>query len=130
MSTAAETPSPQQAGPATPQAPQVPYTPPAAYPTPPWRAKNWMGVTSLILSLLGLITGVTVIAGIVFGHLSLNAVSHGEADNRSMGLAGLVLGYVLLGVGLVLMVIVLGFAGWVISECAGPDPAAWCTTTP
>lgn len=106
-----------------PQYPQAPYRP------EPWRAKNWMGVTSLVLSLLGLVTGITAIAGIVFGHLSLSAVKHGEADNRSVGLAGLIVGYVLTALGLAVIVLVMAVAGWAITECAGSDPADWCTST-
>ncbi|MDN4477369.1 DUF4190 domain-containing protein [Demequina lignilytica] len=130
MSTSAETPTPQRDVAAAPSPAPPPHAtaPPGPYPPPPWRAKNWMGVTSLVLSLVGLVTGVTAIAGIVFGHLSLNAVAHGEADNRSVGLAGLVLGYILLGLSIVILVVVFGFVGWVVSQCAGPDPASWCTT--
>lgn len=97
----------------------------------PAQAKNWMGTTSLVLSLAGLITGITAIAGIVLGHLSLSAVKRGEADNRSMGLAGLITGYVLVGLGIlgtILAVVFFGaLFGSLVEECTGDDPPAWCT---
>ena len=97
----------------------------------PGQAKNWMGITSLVLSLAGLITGITAIAGIVLGHLSLSAVKRGEADNRGIGLAGLITGYVLVGLGILGTIIAIVFFGAIfgtlVEECTGDDPAAWCS---
>ncbi len=144
MSSTQENPSgPPQAPPPPPIAPQAPppqYAAPpgASYPQrpappEPWKAKNWMGITSLVLSLMGLVTGISAIAGIVFGHLSLSAVKHGEADNRSVGLAGLIVGYVLTGLAIVALIFFLiflfSFVPWIIEECAGDNPADWCTST-
>ena len=117
------------------QQPQYQYGAPQYYAQPqgpnPAQAKNWMGVTSLVLSLAGLITGITAIAGIVLGHLSLGAVKRGEADNRGLGLAGLITGYVIVGLGILAVIVSLVFfgaiVGTVVEECSGDDPAAWCT---
>lgn len=107
-----------------PQYAAQPYTqPPAAAGT---TDKNWMGITSLILSLAGLFTGITAIAGIVFGHLSLSAVKRGEADNRGVGLAGLITGYVITALGIIGLILFVVAIGWVGVECGGSDPAAWC----
>lgn len=114
--------------------PQQPYAQP--YPAQPYaapagpiagREKNWMGTTSLVLSLLGLVTGITAIAGIVFGHLSLSAAKRGEADNRGQGLAGLIIGYVLLVLGILATIAFFVFIGWIANECGGSNPADWCT---
>ncbi|MCB2411392.1 DUF4190 domain-containing protein [Demequina sp. TTPB684] len=55
---------------------------------------NWLGITSLVLSLATFVTGVSWIAGIVLGHMGLAAVKRGEASNRSFALAGVVIGWV------------------------------------
>jgi len=115
------------------QQPQYSAPPQYGYPAGPrpGTEKNWMGITSLVLSLSGLIFGITAIAGIVFGHLGLAAANRGEADNRGVALGGLITGYVLVGLGIITTIIVLVFfgalVGGVLDECLGSDPAAWCT---
>jgi hypothetical protein len=101
------------------------YGGPPAYKNPA-EAKNWMNVASLALSLSGLILGITAIAGIVFGHLGLSAVKRGEANNRSLGLAGLIIGYVLTGLGLLIGIAYVVFMVYLIQECGGDNPASWC----
>ncbi|MDR1189346.1 MAG: DUF4190 domain-containing protein [Bifidobacteriaceae bacterium] len=101
-------------------APTAPYGPPAYAPylavTPPQAtAKNGWGVASLILS----IAGVTVIfslfigsiLGIIFGHLGLHAVRQGTANNRGVTLAGLIVGYVGLGLSIIFWVVIIGLLG-------------------
>lgn len=134
MTTSPQDPQPQpQPQPQYAEAPPPRYAPPPSYRNDPATEKNWMGTTSLILSLVGLFTWFTAIPGIVFGHLSLSAARRGEADNRGMGLAGLVIGYVVAVLGLVFWVFVviamIAGIGFVISECGGDNPAEWCTST-
>jgi len=129
--------NPPEDSPPTPTAAQ----PPADYSAPqyaqpgygsqpvyknPAEAKNWMNITSLALSLSGLLFGVTAIAGIVFGHLGLAAAKRGEANNRSLGLAGLIVGYVLTCLFLLAIIAYFVFVVFLISECGGDDPASWC----
>lgn len=117
---------PQQPAPlAPPAASHHPYAAmPGAYQGLPYQhpalaqSKNWMNIVSLVLSLLGLLTGITAIVGIVFGHLGMQAARRGEADNGDMGLAGLITGYVILGLQLLValayvafMVVVFAAAG-------------------
>ncbi|WP_062520108.1 DUF4190 domain-containing protein [Demequina silvatica] len=132
--------------------PQEPFDPAAPRPVPPYAQapqpapqqyaqqpyapqrvagteKNWMGVTALVLSLAGLFTGITAIAGIVFGHLSLGAVKRGEADNRGVGLAGLIIGYVITVLGILVLIGLFAAFGWLAFECGGDSPADWCTST-
>ena len=90
------------------------------YPLPyagpnPRQAKNWMGIVALVASLSTIVTGIGCIAGIIFGHLSLNAVKKGEADNRGLGLAGLITGYVFLALGLLAIVAYIIFIGVLIA---------------
>ncbi|MDN4475857.1 DUF4190 domain-containing protein [Demequina sp. SYSU T00192] len=129
-------PAPDQGGfqpqqpPAYAQQPGVPGQPPYGGQAPASSTeKNWMGITSLILSLVGLFTWVTAIAGIVLGHLSLSAARRGEADNRGTGLAGLIIGYVVTVLGVIAMIVFFVLIGWVVSECGGSNPADWCTDT-
>lgn len=101
-----------------PQATAVAYPPPPpgyGYGYPPMyapgsEAKNWMGITSLVLSLATLAVGFTCIGGIIFGHMGLAAAKRGEANNRGIALAGVIIGWVFFGLGLLfvaLMVVVI-----------------------
>jgi uncharacterized protein DUF4190 len=67
-----------------------PYAPVVGYP------KNALAVWSLVLGLLGLVVCglVTGVPAIVLGVLARRAASRGEADNRGLATAGLVLGAV------------------------------------
>ncbi|WP_156159041.1 DUF4190 domain-containing protein [Demequina gelatinilytica] len=135
---------PQQQPPQQPPPPQYavppggvpPQQPPPAqyggygtYGPVPGTEKNWMGTASLVLSLVGLFTFITAIAGIVFGHLSLSAAKRGEADNRGMGIAGLVIGYLVVVLGILAAIAIFAIAGWFVTECGGDNPAEWCEIT-
>ena len=95
----------------------------------PAEAKNWMNITSLVLSLSGLMFGITAIAGIVFGHLGLSAAKRGEASNRGLGLAGVIIGYVLTGLGLLVATGYVVFMVFLVRECGGDNPAGWCESS-
>ncbi|WP_062202777.1 DUF4190 domain-containing protein [Demequina salsinemoris] len=104
---------------------QQPYAQPPAGPRY-GTEKNWMGITALVMGLLGLFTGVTALAGIVFGHMGRAAARRGEADNAGMSLAGLVLSYVIVvaaAIGLIMLFVVVGYLA---NECGGDNPASWC----
>lgn len=92
----------------------------------PATAKNWMNITSLVLSLSSLLLGITAIGGIVFGHLGLAAAKRGEANNRGLGLAGVIIGYIFVVLGILAIVAFFAFFGWLATECGGDSPAAWC----
>ena len=61
---------------------------------------NWMGIASFVLSLSSLLFGITCIPGIIFGHMGLAAANKGRANNRGFALAGVIIGWVFLGLGL------------------------------
>lgn len=112
---AAPPPAPGQYGaPPPPPAGYQPY-PQAQYGPNPGTRNNWMGIVSLVASLSAIVLGFTCIVGIVFGHLGLNAVKKGEADNRGLALAGLITGYVFLGIGLLVVIAYIAFFAWVVS---------------
>lgn len=96
--------------------PQPAYTAPAAegFATAGWSrpdAKNWMGITALVTSLLGF-----SIVGIVFGHLGRSAVRKGEASNPGVALAGLIIGYIFLILGVIVTIAYFALFAAVISD--------------
>ena len=51
--------------------------------------------------------GLTSILAIIFGHISLGQIRRNDEDGRGLGIAGLVLGYVAVTIGLIVIVIVV-----------------------
>lgn len=104
---------------------QPQYAYPPAGPNP-GTAKNWMGITALVLSLASLITGITAIGGIIFGHMSIAAAKRGEADNGGMGRAGMIIGYIFVVLGILLTIGMFWLFGVFVAECSGVDRPVWC----
>ncbi|EMD27456.1 DUF4190 domain-containing protein [Amycolatopsis azurea] len=116
---------------AAPDAPPPPmYTPtplPAAYPPQPYgqpynpyaataaprSQDNGMAIAGLVCSLVGLCSCVTVIVGVILGHIGLAKANRGEAGGRSMALAAVIIGYVVIAlyVGFFGTLIILGVNG-------------------
>jgi hypothetical protein len=64
---------------------------------PPAQSKtNTFAIVSLVTALVGI-----SIAGVIFGHLSLNQIKKTNEDGKGLAIAGLVIGYV-------------GCAGWIL----------------
>ena len=85
------------------------YPPPS--PSTSWGAsssKNWMGITSLVLGVTCIGAG---LVGAIFGHLGLAACRRGEANNRGLALAGVIVNYSMIGLGLVGLVFALATSG-------------------
>ena len=94
-----------------PNAVAYPPPPPAGYGYAPTYApsaapKNWMGITALILSVITPIFVITAIPGVIFGHLGLAACKRGEANNRGLALAGVIVGWIMIGL-MALSVVIL-----------------------
>ncbi len=115
-----------------PHAPQGPVPGMAAYPPPPPAgymyaptyhaantADNWMGVTSLVLSLASLVVGITCIPGVIIGHIGLSAAKKGTANNRGLALAGVIIGWVFVGTGLLFILGFLAFAFAIGASASG-----------
>ena len=90
----------QQGQPYQPQPPQ--YGTPYGYTAPP--EKNALGVWSLVLGILSIVMLFSCLVGflagipaVITGHLSRKAQREGLADNGGMGLAGLIMGWVTIG---------------------------------
>ncbi len=88
-----------------------PPPPPAGYMyatnySPANTSKNWMGITSLILSVATIIVGITFIPGVILGHMGLAAARRGEANNQGIALAGTLVGWFFVGITLVFIGII------------------------
>lgn len=102
------------------------YNQPYGQPTALQTSKNWMGITSLALTLGSLIFGITVFGGIVLGHMSIAAGKRGEATNANLGRWGMILGYIFLVIGIIGTVAFVMFIIWVENECGGTWPSEYC----
>lgn len=92
--------------------PPQPYNPYAA--TAPQRPQdNGMAIAGLVCSLVGICSCVTVIVGLILGHIGLAKANRGEAGGRGMALAAVIIGYIVLAlyVGFFGTLIVLGVNG-------------------
>jgi hypothetical protein len=78
----------------------------SAYPPP--RRTNTLAIASLVCSVLGFTTGVSAIAGVICGHMALSQIPRTGEEGRSLAIAGLVIGYGVLALGLLVLV------GWLL----------------
>ena len=90
-----------------PQTAQNPYAPQGGigYPTAPPRG---LSITSMVLGIVSVVGfflggGLLSIGAVIFGHIALRK----EPAGRGMAIAGLVTGYVGLGVGILLFLLIL-----------------------
>ena len=61
--------------------------------TPP---TNGLAIVSLVLSLLGLVFGVTAIGGVICGHIARRQIRERGEQGDGLALAGLIVGYILI----------------------------------
>ena len=118
----------QDAAPGAPPAP--PYGAPSPYAASPYAAtpyaagayggqpqQNQMALIALVCSLAGLVTGLSVIAGIVCGHIALSQLRQNpQQTGRGMAVAALWVGYGLLVLGLAAIVAYVAIFAAVISS--------------
>lgn len=112
------------------------YYPPVAYYPPPMSVQlsTW-AITSLICSIVGIASLNIILAllGVIFGHVSLREIkaANGWREGRGMALAGTIVGYV--GLGLALLVItfyvlyIIAFISFVQSIPPSPTPEGFVT---
>lgn len=99
------------------------YGQPGGYGAPPAGKTNGMAIASLICSLLGLVTCVSAIVGVILGHIALGQIKRTGEEGRGMAMAGVIVGYVLSGL-LILLVIAyfgLGIALWGAASTYDPS---------
>src|SRR5690606_17890342 len=83
----------------TPPHPQYPQYP--AYPPP--APTNGLAIASLVLGIAGItvgwfLIGIPSILAVVFGHVALSTIRRTGQQGRGMAIAGLVTGYIVVGV--------------------------------
>ncbi|MFF4593122.1 DUF4190 domain-containing protein [Amycolatopsis sp. NPDC001319] len=121
-------PGPTASYPGAPGGPGVPGVPAAApygqpYPQQPYgqpyspygpQQSNGLAIGALVCSLLGLLTCLIAIPGIVMGHIALAKANRGEAGGRGMALSAVVIGYVIVAlyVGFFVTIVILGTNGY------------------
>jgi Domain of unknown function (DUF4190) len=99
--------------PSPPPQPQPPPTPPAgggaAYQPPQTAQTNGLAIASLVSSIAGFFCGVGYIVGIVLGFIAMNQIdrSGGTQQGRGLALAGVIIGFVCIGIGLLVLIIVI-----------------------
>lgn len=76
---------------------------------PPTGAKtNTLAIVSLVASLIGLVSGIGFLVGIICGHIAIGQIKKTGEQGRGMALAGLIIGYV--GIVLSIILTILFFA--------------------
>ena len=122
-----ETPPPPPPGPppqyggypgAYPPPPQQPY---GGYPMPPSAPKNGLGIASLvvaIVALLSLFGGVVLgVVAVILGFLGWGRAKRGEANNGGIAVAGIVLGFL----SIIEAIVLIALAVWGFGEVGGTD---------
>jgi hypothetical protein len=111
-----------------PPPPQQPYPGYGGYPyqygPPPVAPRNGLGITALVLGIVGLLSFWSVLGGVVFGVAAIivgivarGRVKRGEANNGGIAVAGIVLGAVAVVVSLASIAVWAG----VFREVGGTD---------
>ncbi len=115
----------QDAAPGSPPAP--PYGAPSPYATSPYattpyatygvQPQNQLALIALICSLAGLVTGLSVFAGIVCGHIALSQLRQNpQQTGRGMAIAALWVGYGLLALGIIAIIAYVAIIAAVIGS--------------
>ncbi|MFE0027801.1 DUF4190 domain-containing protein [Amycolatopsis sp. NPDC059021] len=98
-----------------------PYGPPVPYgycPMP--QQEQGMAIASLVCSLVGIVLcGLTSILGIIFGHVAYSKAKRGEAGGQGMAQAGMIIGYVTVGLWLIPFVLWVIFGIALLGGVAG-----------
>ena len=120
----------------SPSATYPPAWPPANFPAPPRPPRNGVGIASLVIAVIALLSVWSVLGGIIggiigvaLGIIGLSRVRRGEASNRGVAIAGIALGSLAVILGLVFIALWAGFwqfvGGTDYVDClqsAGSDP--------
>ena len=68
---------------------------------------NIMALVGFILSVSGVATGITVIPGIVLSHIGMSQIKRTGESGRGFALAGLVVGYCVVGLSAVAVIMIV-----------------------
>ncbi|GAA4830094.1 hypothetical protein GCM10023201_17200 [Actinomycetospora corticicola] len=92
----------------------APAQPGYGYPAP----TNGLAIASLVLSLLGLVVGITAIGGVICGHIARGQIRQRGEGGDGLALAGLIIGYILIGL-FVLFIVFFIIIGVVAAGSSG-----------
>lgn len=108
-------PNPYAAGPYQGGYPPAPPQPYMGYAPPPSAPRNGLGVTALVIAIVALLSSFSVVGGIVLGIAAViigfagrSRVKRGEANNGGVALAGVILGFLAIVVGLAFIAVWVG----------------------
>jgi len=75
----------------------------------PVRTTNGMAIGSLVCGLLGFLTCISAIVAVILGHIARKQIreSGGTQQGEGMALAGLILGYIVIGLGVLYFILVV-----------------------
>jgi hypothetical protein len=97
--------------------PPAGYGPPQGYGPPPGQPQQWrqeqpgtngFAIASLACSIGTFFTGFTFILGVIFGHIARKQIKQTGESGDGLAVAGLVIGYVFVGLSALLVVIFVG----------------------
>ncbi|MEO3760599.1 DUF4190 domain-containing protein [Mycobacterium sp. B14F4] len=101
-----------------PPPPQQPYP---GYAPPPTGPKNGLGIASLVIAIIALLSvfgGIVLgVVAVILGFLGWGRAKRGEATNGGMAVAGIVLGFL----SIIEALVFIGLAVWGFGEVGGGD---------
>ncbi len=88
----------------------------------------WMGITGIgggfvcgllsmipfigvIFSIIAMLLWIAPVLAVIFGHIGLNQIKNTGEDGRGQAIAGLIIGYVTIALGLIMAIIMIGILG-------------------
>jgi hypothetical protein len=97
--------------------PPAPPAQPAAYPAygqPPAPGaygppNNTLAIVAMVLSLAGILTGITAIVGAILGHVALGQIKRTGEGGRQFALTAIIAGWIITGLGLLIFIGIIIF---------------------
>jgi len=97
--------------------PPAPPAQPAAYPAygqPPAPGaygppNNTLAIVAMVLSLAGILTGITAIVGAILGHVALSQIKRSGEGGRQFALTAIIAGWIITGLGLLIFIGIIIF---------------------
>ena len=94
-------PAPPAAPAAEPAYPAYGQTPAPGYYAPP---TNTLAIVAMVLSLAGLLTGITAIVGAILGHVAMGQIKRTGEGGRPLALTAIIAGWIITGLGVLIVV--------------------------
>lgn len=98
--------------PTEPTYPAYGQTPTPGYYAPP---TNTMAIVAMVLSLAGILTGITAIVGAILGHVALGQIKRTGEGGRPLALTAIIAGWIITGLGLLFLIGIIIFYVWLFA---------------